>query len=790
MPERLAITKGFLNNQNIDEVVGLNISYSNSDVAQANFPSPYALYTPQGIAFDKFGNLWAADAGRHAVVMYPPQNQYNGAPATFIIGQPNLNTNTANPDTPTAQNNFDYPFFIAFDNNNNLWVSDTTNMRILGFKYPFGSGGVLNASWVILQPNFTSSSTGTTSSLASTTANSFCFDNENNLWVVDRGNNRVLGFAANNIYSTGGAQASWVIGQPSFTTNTAETLSAKSLYNPSSVSIDKNGNLWVCDNDGGSGGNYRILGYTNPKSINPAANYVIGQPNFTTITSQVTQNGLVYPSQIIFDNNNNLWVYDFYRILGFAANSLYGNNQPNASWLMFQPNYTSSATATLSQGETVLYDNAGFFYVVPTPDENIVAALPNPYQINYGSPLFLAFDSDNNIWISDTSNYRIMQYLNPTQNTYPYNCSTVLGQSAFYIKGVSGSTQYNLYFANDIAFDNNNNLWVADMSGMVKGFQYPNYNQQVIQNWAIGGSFTTSGGLVQNGMSPDNHCVSFDNFGNMFATDNTNNRILGFTASSLYGNNSPNAFVVIGQPNFTTATANTTQNGLNIASSVTNAYFGKTAFDADNNMYVADSNNNRILVFPYGSGFTIGMNATIVIGQTSFTTNTSGSTASTLAFPTGIAFDKFGNIWVCDSDNNRIQKFIPPFTTGMSASVSITGFGGSTAYRVFGIVFDKQGNLITTDSGNNRILIFTPSSITSSTTVSSASVILGQPNSSTVTSGTSIDKLSNPLSLAINPVSGNLWCADLSNNRYVGWEYTHKATLSNKYNSKYIFYNE
>ena len=72
MPERLKITKGFLNNQNIDEVVGLNISYSNSDVAQANFPSPYALHSPQGIAFDKFGNLWAVDIYRPATTICCP----------------------------------------------------------------------------------------------------------------------------------------------------------------------------------------------------------------------------------------------------------------------------------------------------------------------------------------------------------------------------------------------------------------------------------------------------------------------------------------------------------------------------------------------------------------------------------------------------------------------------------------------------------------------------------------------------------------------------------------------
>ena len=323
---------------------------------------------------------------------------------------------------------------------------------------------------------------------------------------------------------------------------------------------------------------------------------------------------------------------------------------------------------------------------------------------------------------------------------------------------------------------------------MVKGFAYPNYSQQVMQNWAVGGSFTTPAGLVQNGMSAENHCVSFDNFGNMFATDNAHNRILGFAANSLYGNNSPNAFVVIGQPNYTTGTLATTQNGLNISSNSANAYYGKAAFDINNNMYVSDTINNRIMIFLYGAGFTTGMNASIVIGQTSFTTNTSGSTASTLNSPLGLAIDKSGNLWVCDSVNGRIQKFVPPFATGMSASVSITGFL-TGAYLVPGIVFDKQGNLITADSGNNRILLFTPASIISSTTVSSASVVLGQPNMTTITSGISTNKLNSPSGLAIDSGNG-LLCADVNNNRIAHWAYKHKETISNVYDSKYVWYNE
>ena len=782
MPKRLDITKGFINNQSISGVVGLNIAYSNNNYSAIHFPSAYTLAGSNGIAFDKFGNLWVADNERPGIIMFPPTNQYNGDPATFIINQPNLNVNIVNPSIPTSQNNMSNGnMIIGFDNNNNLWVGDFNNNRILGFKYPFGSGGILDASWVIGQPNFTSNLTGVSSSLFAGGVSSFCFDNNNNLWVGDFNNNRILGFSAANIYTTGGAQASWVIGQPNFTSNALNNggIGAKTLYSPTNVKVDKNGNLWVVDSS-----NYRVIGYNNPYSIMPAANYLIGQANFTTSNYGVSQNTFIDPTQMAFDNNNNLWIYNYYRILGFSSNSLYGNNQPNASWLMFQPNYTSSDVSTLSQGYSLSYDNSGFFYSAPVPNDNTVAALPNPYQIYYGNPLYLAFDSNNNIWISDTANHRVLQYLNPTQNAYPYNCSTVLGQSEYYIKGDSGINQYSLDFASDIATDNDNNIWVADSSRLV-GYQYPTYNQQVMQNWVVGApNFTTSGSNTQNGII-NPRAITFDNYGNLFAADNTFNRILGFSAGVLYGNNEPNAFVVIGQSSYTTTAAATTQNGLSLDVGNTNvAISGKMAFDSLNNMYVCDTLNNRIMIFNYGTGFTVGMNASIVLGQSSFTTATVGSGMANFNHPDYCVLDGSGNLWVSDSSNNRVQKFAPPFTTGMSASVSITGFN-----IPIGVVFDKSGNLLVADNANNRILLFTPASIAATTTVASASVVLGQPNSTSVAAGCSQNSLESPIGLMIDN-AGNLWCADNGNNRVVKWSYTHKVVMSNILNSDYVFYNE
>ena len=80
-------------------------------------------------------------------------------------------------------------------------------------------------------------------------------------------------------------------------------------------------------------------------------------------------------------------------------------------------------------------------------------------------------------------------------------------------------------------------------------------------------------------------------------------------------------------------------------------------FDSSGNLWVADFGNSRVLMYPKGTGFTNGEAATIVLGQSSFTTDTSDTTATTLRGPFGLAFDSSGNLWVSDQGNSRVLKY-------------------------------------------------------------------------------------------------------------------------------------
>lgn len=265
--------------------------------------------------------------------------------------------------------------------------------------------------------------------------------------------------------------------------------------------------------------------------------------------------------------------------------------------------------------------------------------------------------------------------------------------------------------------------------------------------------------LTAAGMSAPADAIE-DSAGNVYVTDQLNNRLLQYKAPLSTG---MNASVVIGQPDFVTATANTTQNGLSGPVGM--------ALDASGNLWVADLGNNRVL--EYKPPFASNMNASLVLGEPDFTSVNFVTSSSGLVIPFFVAFDASGNLWVGDTGNNRVLEFKPPFVNGMGASLVIgqpdfVSSGSATTASTFnfptGIAFDGSGNLWVGDTSNNRVLEFSPAFATGM----SANLVLGQANFTSSTSATTQNGFFNPFGIAFDS-SGNLGVADFGNNRTLGF---------------------
>jgi hypothetical protein len=140
------------------------------------------------------------------------------------------------------------------------------------------------------------------------------------LWVADGDNNRVLRFD-NAASKANGAAANGVLGQTDFVSSASNSTTAATMAVPTALVVDGNGTLYLCDY-----GYNRVLIYENAlsKANGGSADVVLGQNNFTSSSSGLSQSTLNLPNGIGIDvPNGKLIVCDErnYRVLQFSASN-------------------------------------------------------------------------------------------------------------------------------------------------------------------------------------------------------------------------------------------------------------------------------------------------------------------------------------------------------------------------------------------------------------------------------------------------------------------------------------
>ena len=347
------------------------------------------------------------------------------------------------------------------------------------------------------------------------------------------------------------------------------------------------------------------------------ASLVIGQTDFLSNVVATSQTGLRNPAFLAFDAVGNLWASDSH----------------NGRVLMFEPPFTTGMPASLVIGQA-----------------DFVSLNVNPSQSVLGTPEGLGFDFSRNLWVADFGCNRVLMFRPPFTNGML--ASLVIGQTAYNQCGIATSqTGLNRPFG--LAFDATGNLWVAESNNNRVLMFKPPFSTGEAASLVIGHKSFSWGGPATNqtGLSGPTG-LAFDSVGNLWVADKVNNRVLMFKPP--FSTDMP-ASLVIGQSTFTSNSAAHTQTGLWQPSSL--------GFDTSSNLWVADTFNTRVLSF--APPFSNGMPASLVIGQTDFVHNGGTTSQTGLKNPVGLAFDLVGNMWVADINNNRVLMF--PGSTGLSS---------------------------------------------------------------------------------------------------------------------------
>jgi uncharacterized protein (TIGR03437 family) len=653
---------GFSNGQMADLVIGQPDQYTTTPAGPSTtFTTGLAF--PTGLAVYK-GDLYVVDSGNNRVLRYrAPFTQFaqTGSYPTpdLYVGQPSLKSNTANypngsSGAPTAQGLYFassssnvFEAAVAFDSAGDMWVTDPGNRRVLEFKAAdIANATVLPAAAVELgQLDFVSAQTalnaGNTNSQF--VANQFAvpsrlaFDAAGNLYVSDADANspsslsRVLVFAPPFSSDQAAARIMGVVetSQISTLTTAQQTavIDATRFVNPGGVFFLADSSVGVVDN-----GLNRILVFppyaswpSASTTFSPQATGVLGQNGSF---QKFGANGNTAPTVITPPANSSvLWAPSAAVLLPSTGELLVvdsGNNRVLA--MPGQSGAVPFGNSTRVLGQDTMSMNS----------PNLIEGREFQFYNGQTASAGIALDSSGSVphlYVADPLNHRVLGFydarkLAATGIPKGQHADIVIGQPDFntalcnYPTGdATQATASSLCHPNGLLADSSGNLYVADT-----------YNGRVVRFPAPFANWPTTKVLE--------------------------------TADLVLGQSNPNG-APITDPSASTMAAPyglafTGTNGL-LVSDITDNRVLYIPYDSGQTTFLAGTDNGKA--------------ATKVYGQPDFVTVASGTGISNLSSPHHIAADANGQVYVADTGNNRVQIFADPhnpLTTSTGANAILT----------------------------------------------------------------------------------------------------------------------
>ena len=313
-------------------------------------------------------------------------------------------------------------------------------------------------------------------------------------------------------------------------------------------------------------------------------------------------------------------------------------------------------------------------------------------------PSAVAYDASGNLYLADAQNHVVREVVKTTGTI-----TTIAGTGAEGFAGDGGAaTSAVLDTPTGVAVDTSGNIYIAD-----------SHNNRIRK--VSGGTITTVAGTGTAGFGGDNaaaiaaslslpSAVAVGPGGSLYIADTNNHRIrmvTGTTITTVAGN---------GEELYAGDGGTALAASLDLPTGV--------AVDTSGKVYIADRHNQRVRMVDTSGNISTVAGSGAVTFAGGFSGDGSNGTAAMLSKPSGVSVDPSGNVYIADTDNQRIRRLGSGtiVTVAGSGDQGFGGDGGPAAAAILNspkaVAPDASGNVAIADKLNERVRAISPGGTT------------------------------------------------------------------------------